>query len=596
MSALLSGSRADECAERVLRAYEPGGDRRGTWIDDLPRSAFVARIAEFVAKFDAVARGCARGGRAPTEFVEALRAVPADGPHVASVVARVRAVAENPTRPFYAHPFIARWLVEAAARGSLEAFDALLALARAGRAWWSERESWFRVLDPARVDALLDAYRPPLVPWKIQGLLGQLTSVRADDTASLHRFFAPRVLRAAANPVALGLLQRFVRPEDEHALVCRALDEHAKRMDPAWGERLLSLAATLSSEPLAHKCLQRYLVHTNPTRWSAEDVARATVRLSDEPRALRALARGAAKSEIDPWLLPRRARIQWLATLDPATVSGATPGLWGRVRVASLGLVRPGHPEDRDARAALTHAFSALVRHRLWSSERRALQELEPFANTEDLEALVPSLRRSPAEVLLWSELAGTLAERRSPALSQAIEGFMACLVDTRDPSVEWPRALLARLAGDRSAIARAFSIAGARGVDANWLRVAKAMGWLDELVDAFSIANDRVSAGRTLLFLRWDLLDSAQRARLRPLLDVLLATRFNDSERERLATMLPAYDSATLARALSTYAVRDAPGSAPPTLSPALLRVIGGARGVAAIAERLEQELDRAL
>lgn len=595
LSKMLSGARSASCAERVVRAYErAGGDRLGTWIDELPRSAYAERIPAFFSAFELVAKQHSRGGRAATDVLTALRGVPADGPFTEKTVALLRAWGEHPTRGIYAHELVLRWLCEATRRGSDAAFEALVSFAKSGRSWWTNYESWFRVLDANRVDVLLDAHRTEVAPWTFQSWTTPLQTVRGEDRASLQRFFGPRVLRATVNPVTLGYIEAYTRPEDEHALVCRVLDEHAKTMEPAWAYRLVSLANILANEPLAHKCIERYCANTSPPTWKRDQLASAVVRLSDEARAERALARGISVDRDAPWIAPRTRRVRWLLSLDPATAEKETAGLWTRVHIASVGLVRT--EADRAERAALSHAYSALVRHRLFGSERRASMALERYGSTADFETLVSTLKRTPSELLLWADLQAVLAERRSPLLAQAIEAYVTCHANSRDTALEWPRAMLARLSGDRSAIARAFAKASTRGLTASFVRVAAAMGWLDEIVDGLLSLSNRQDAARCVLNECWSLFDDAQRARTRPLFVALHAPRLDAFVLAKLAEIATPDERVALARALAAHPVRTQGSMQLPGILPQLLAMLGGQRGIDVVAEQLEREIDRLL
>ncbi|MBL8682409.1 MAG: hypothetical protein JNK05_24800 [Myxococcales bacterium] len=594
LSQMLSGARSEQCVDRVLAIYDrPGGDRMGTWIDDLPRRAFAAKIPAYAKAFDAVIGQHLRNGRTVYEVLHALRAVPADGPHTAAVAARLRAWAEHRTQPLYAHELVLRWLFEAARRGSDEAFAAIVAMTRADMSWHNY-DAWFRVLDSNRVDVLLDAHRRSVAPWTLQSWTAPLALLRATDDASLRRFYAPRVLRAARDPLKLALVEQYVRPEDEHALVCLALDAHAETMSSAWALRLVSLANVLENQSLAHKCLARYCANTSRPTWKFDQVASAVVRLTDEARAERSLARGFAGAPIDPWLLPRTKRLAWLASLDRATSAREVAGLWSRVHMASVGLVRDD--ADREARAALSLACSALVSHRLFDTERRVFSRLVPFMAIADLEALVLALKRTPAEILLWFELSGALAERRSPLAAQAIEVYLACHSNPRDASRAWSEAMLARWSGDRDAIGRAFAAAGTRGLVSNLLSVAAANGWLDEIASGLLSMKNRSDAARCALFECWRVFDEPQRARVRPLLGALLEGPLDSFVLSKLCAIATPDERVAIAKAYGSKPVRS-PGSAEtPGIHPSLLSSLAGDRGVALIAEQFERELDALL
>jgi hypothetical protein len=568
-----SSERAFSQAMRA-RSWGEWGDLY--WLDEVPSNVCADAVARGVAALPALAEQHARGGRSWDELNAALREVPATGPWVEACAERVGAAllaAQN--APSYGVRFVLRWLFEAARRGSAAARTAILRVAEETFVPWHEELRWYRGIDDAFVDRLIAARAEANGPYPRSVWLMALTHLRTGDDPALRRGLAPIAPRLAGDSFLLKQIVAHVAPEQEHAVVCAALDGHSHGMTARWAEALLALAAHCSDPRLARVCVRRYLCNASPAQHDKPLLAWVLARVGDHPRVRAALAGAFAKRPVPAWLAPLPERAAWLRAF--ATREAFAASDYDALVIASNGL-----PEgDRSLPAAL----DALVRASVWPVSAQPLVALLKYAREDTLAEIIASFARVTENVTAWMELVAQAAERAPSLFADAMAGYDALSYAKREvPEVRWTKALIDRAAGDRDAIRRAMREVRMREFVAPFYRVVKAFGWMDELVDALLEVDDR-AATTAFVWLGAPLLDERQLARMRPLFAAMALRERTRFDVERLAAWLDPMDAGR------AWAAR----TIPPTIEWPPMRVVralAGQEGVDRLCARVEREL----
>lgn len=576
---LHSAARA-RAQQRAIELKAARAWREGYWVDEIDPALCAAEVDRAQARFHAVLEGYARHGQSIDAVVDVLRDLPARGPWVeASARALGAALVRGVKHPPYSVRFALHWLFVAAKRGSVEARRALIAIAQTSELPWWDEPLWYRSLDEATVDAMLEtkrAERPfgPRVAW-----LQLLLAHRKEDARALTAALEPALSRLRDDGYLLMLVAPYLAPSREHEIVCAALDGHSRAMDARWAEALLELALRCSSLALARKCLCRYLSNTRSSAFVRERVAQATARLGEDPRVRAALRAAFGKKSVPNELLPRSERLSWLRALGAASIG---PEHWAEVDVARCGL------DDDEGRAAVGVAVSALIRSGVAPPIVKRITGLLPWASPSDLEHLLRSFSREASWIVVWTELVAQVSERAPSLLVEAILAFESVTYARRAmPEVRWTKALVDCARGDRGAIERTFNRVRFAEFNAAYFRVLSAMRSMDALVDAV-VRDGNNSVMSTLSIWGLPMLDDAQRARLRPLFTALLSVQRSRFDIERLA---PVVDRVSLARAWSKRVVQTQTELA----GPAMVRAMSGAEGYERVCSAIERGLREA-